>query len=60
MSLHDTIQPSFTFLVGIALPYSIRSRQRKGSSFKGMLGHTIWRSFVLVALGASLHPPAAP
>ncbi len=25
-SLHDTIQPSFTFLVGVALPYSIASR----------------------------------
>ncbi len=54
MSLHDTIQPAFTFLVGVALPYSIRSRQKKGSSFRGMLGHTIWRSFVLVALGVFL------
>ena len=50
MSLHDTIQPSFTFLVGVALPYSIRSRQKKGATFPGMLGHTIWRSFLLVAL----------
>src|SRR3954453_8802578 len=29
-SLHDLIQPSFTFLVGVALPYSLASRQRKG------------------------------
>jgi len=33
MSLHDTIQPGFTFLVGVALPYSIHSRIRKGQSF---------------------------
>ena len=51
MSLHDTIQPSFTFLVGVALPYSLRSRQRRGESFRHMLAHTVWRSFLLVALG---------
>jgi heparan-alpha-glucosaminide N-acetyltransferase len=54
MSLHDMIQPSFTFLVGVALPYSLRSRQRKGESFQRMVGHTIWRSFLLVALGIFL------
>jgi predicted acyltransferase len=60
MSLHDTIQPSFTFLVGVALPYSIRSRQKKGSTFYGMLGHTIWRSFLLVALGIFLRSMQGP
>ncbi len=44
MSLHDSIQPGFTFLVGVALPYSVRSRQRKGQSFRSMLFHTLWRS----------------
>jgi heparan-alpha-glucosaminide N-acetyltransferase len=33
MSLHDTIQPSFTFLVGVALPYSLRSRQTSRRTF---------------------------
>lgn len=60
MSLHDTIQPSFTFLVGVALPYSIRSRQKKGSTFPGMLGHTIWRSFLLVTLGIFLRSMQSP
>jgi predicted acyltransferase len=60
MSLHDTIQPSFTFLVGVALPYSIRSRQRKGDSFSSMLGHTIWRSFILIALGIFLRSMESP
>ena len=50
-SLHDMIQPSFSFLVGVALPYSIRSRQRKGAQFSKMLLHTIWRSLLLIALG---------
>jgi predicted acyltransferase len=54
MSLHDTIQPSFTFLVGVALPYSVRSRLKKGGTFPRMLVHTIWRSLILVALGIFL------
>jgi len=54
MSLHDTIQPGFTFLAGVALPYSIRSRQRKGESFPHMLFHTMWRSLILIALGVFL------
>jgi heparan-alpha-glucosaminide N-acetyltransferase len=53
-SLHDMIQPSFSFLVGVALPYSIRSRQRKGIPFSKMLFHTIWRSLILIALGIFL------
>lgn len=51
MSLHDTIQPGFTFLVGVALPYSIVSRAKKGESFGNQLGHAIWRSFLLVVIG---------
>jgi heparan-alpha-glucosaminide N-acetyltransferase len=54
MGLHDMIQPSFTFLVGVALPYSIASRLQKGASFWPLLGHTIWRSFLLIALGIFL------
>jgi len=60
MSLHDTIQPSFTFLVGVALPYSVRSRQKKGSTFQRMLGHTIWRSVLLIALGIFLRSANGP
>jgi heparan-alpha-glucosaminide N-acetyltransferase len=54
MGLHDTIQPGFTFLVGVALPYSIASRTSKGQSFKRQLLHTIWRSVVLIFLGIFL------
>jgi heparan-alpha-glucosaminide N-acetyltransferase len=50
-SLHDTIQPGFSFLVGVALPYSIASRIAKGKSFGDQLGHAIWRAFVLIFLG---------
>src|SRR5579871_3002642 len=40
-SLHDTIQPGFSFLVGVALPYSIASRMRKGATFGPMLAHAL-------------------
>jgi heparan-alpha-glucosaminide N-acetyltransferase len=53
-SLHDTIQPGFSFLVGVALPYSIASRLRKGATFRQMFGHALWRSFLLVVLGIFL------
>lgn len=53
-SLHDMIQPSFSFLVGVALPYSIASRLKKGTTFDKIFGHALWRSFLLVALGVFL------
>jgi heparan-alpha-glucosaminide N-acetyltransferase len=59
-SLHDTIQPSFSFLVGVALPYSIASRMAKGSSFGKMMAHTLWRSLLLVWLGIFLRSQRGP
>src|SRR5215475_1324570 len=53
-SLHDTIQPGFSFLVGAALPYSLASRMAKGARFAELFGHALWRSLVLVALGVFL------
>ncbi|MBZ5623606.1 MAG: DUF5009 domain-containing protein [Acidobacteriia bacterium] len=53
-SLHDTIQPGFSFLVGVALPYSIANRLAKGATFRQMFGHALWRSLLLVALGIFL------
>ncbi|NBB20049.1 DUF5009 domain-containing protein [Runella sp. CRIBMP] len=53
-SLHDLIQPSFSFLVGVALPYSIASRMAKGQNFGAMFGHTIQRSLILIFLGIFL------
>jgi heparan-alpha-glucosaminide N-acetyltransferase len=53
-SLHDLIQPSFSFLVGTALPYSIASRMARGGSFRAMLPRALWRSFLLIALGIFL------
>jgi predicted acyltransferase len=59
-SLHDLIQPSFSFLVGVALPYSVASREARGQSFAAMLGHAVWRSLLLVALGIFLRSVGRP
>ncbi|HAV64011.1 MAG TPA: DUF5009 domain-containing protein [Verrucomicrobiales bacterium] len=53
-SLHDLIQPSFSFLVGVALPFSIASRAAYGSSFGRMFGHAVWRALLLIFLGIFL------
>ncbi len=59
-SLHDVIQPSFSFLVGVALPYSIASRMRRGAAFPGMLAHAVWRALLLVVLGIFLRSLGGP
>lgn len=53
-SLHDLIQPGFSFLVGAAMPFSIASRTAKGQGFWELLGHAVWRAFVLIVLGILL------
>lgn len=53
-SLHDLIQPSFSFLVGVSLPYSIASRLARGQSMLRMSLHAFWRAFVLIWLGIIL------
>src|SRR5262245_12748272 len=59
-SLHDLIQPSFSFLVGVALPFSIASRQAKGQSFGRMLAHALWRAVLLTLLGVFLRSSGKP
>ncbi len=53
-SLHDLIQPSFSFLVGVALPYSLASRQQSGQSTSQQWGHALRRSLILILLGIFL------
>ena len=58
-SLHDMIQPSFSFLVGVALPFSIASRMARGHSGAALFGHALWRSLVLILLGVFLRSVGA-
>jgi heparan-alpha-glucosaminide N-acetyltransferase len=52
-SLHDLIQPSFSLLVGVALPYSF-ARRVATDGFGKAFGHALWRSLILIALGIFL------
>jgi predicted acyltransferase len=59
-SLHDMIQPSFSFLVGVALPFSIASRLARGQTFGRMLAHAGWRALLLILLGVFLRSGGHP
>ncbi len=52
--LHDVIQPSFSFLVGVVLPFSIASRTMRHQSKGRLTGHAIFRALVLIFLGIFL------
>ncbi len=58
-SLHDLIQPSFSFLVGVALPFSLAARLARGQSPGRLRLHAVWRGLVLVALGIFLRSVGA-
>lgn len=53
-TLHDLIQPAFSFLVGTALAFSVANRQARGQPFLPMFGHALWRAFLLIVLGIFL------
>ncbi len=46
----DLIQPAFTFMVGMAMPFSLGRRVSEGARSRDLLRHVIWRSFVLILL----------
>ncbi len=53
-SLHDLIQPSFSFLVGVALPFSLARRAAEGQPQWRRTLHAFWRALALVLLGVFL------
>jgi len=53
-SLHDLIQPSFSFLVGVALPFSLARRTLEGQPQWHRTLHAFWRAAILIVLGVLL------
>lgn len=53
-SLHDLIQPSFSFLVGVALPFSLARRAAAGQPQWRRTLHAFGRALMLVLLGVFL------
>ncbi len=59
-TLHDLIQPSFTFLVGVALPFSLAARAKFGQSVGWTAAHVFARVAALVLLGIFLRSLGKP
>ena len=51
----DLIQPFFMFIVGVAIPYAVANRLKKGDSIKTITRHAIKRSLLLLFLGWALY-----
>lgn len=55
----DLIQPFFMFIVGVAIPFAVANRIKKGQSMKTITLHALWRSFLLLFFGWALYFIAA-
>jgi predicted acyltransferase len=53
-SLWDMIQPSFMFIVGVAMPFSYANRRAAGQGRPTLFRHALARSIILVLLGVFL------
>ena len=59
-TLHDLIQPSFSFLVGVSVLLSLHHRRGRGDSLAPTIAHAAWRALVLIALGIWLRSLGRP
>jgi heparan-alpha-glucosaminide N-acetyltransferase len=46
----DLIQPAFTFMVGMAMPFAFARRQANGATNFDLFRHVAWRALVLIVL----------
>lgn len=51
----DLIQPFFMFIVGVAIPFAVANRKRKGDSDSVIWLHTLKRAFLLLFFGWALY-----
>ena len=50
----DLIQPSFMFMVGVAMPFAFAKRRAAGASWREQFTHTLARALGLIFLGIAL------
>jgi heparan-alpha-glucosaminide N-acetyltransferase len=50
----DLIQPSFMYMVGVAMPFALARRTASGDSWRKRLGHVLTRAFGLILIGVLL------
>jgi len=51
----DLIQPFFMFIVGVAIPFAVANRLKKGDSIKTITNHAFKRALLLLFLGWALY-----
>ncbi len=51
MTITDLVFPAFLFIVGIAIPFALGARRRRGQSLPDLLRHVVTRSLALVVMG---------
>jgi len=51
----DLIQPAFMFIVGVAIPFAVANRIKKGDSNKKITLHALKRAFLLLLFGWGLY-----
>jgi predicted acyltransferase len=51
----DLIQPFFMFIVGVAIPFAVANRLKKGESYRTITLHAIKRALLLLFLGWALY-----
>ena len=51
----DLIQPFFMFIVGVAIPFAVANRKKKGDSYALIRKHALKRAFLLLLLGWALY-----
>src|SRR5262245_10070863 len=44
----DLIQPAFTFMVGVAMPFALARRTAEGANTFNLFKHVLWRAFLLI------------
>ena len=49
--LIDMVAPAFLFCIGAVLPLSLGRRIARGAAHAALVGHILWRSLALVAIG---------
>ncbi len=51
MGFSDTIFPAFLFIMGVSIPFAVRSRLRKGDPLLRVVLHIVLRTVALVVMG---------
>jgi predicted acyltransferase len=51
----DLIQPFFMFIVGVAIPFAVANRKKRGDSDQTIFQHALKRAFLLLFIGWALY-----